>query len=144
MLFVDASVIVAILAEEEDRDALLDRLGQDPGPFYVSSVVRMEASLSLTRRKAEASGRDKPASPEMLADARRLVDQFISDLEAKEIMISGDVGTKALDAAQDFGKIVNHPAKLNMGDCFSYACARAYRTKVAYKGNDFALTDIGW
>lgn len=144
MLFVDASVIVAILAEEEDRDALLDRLGRDPGPFYVSSVVRMEASLSLTRRKAEASGRDKPASPEMLADARRLVDQFISDLEAKEIMISGDVGTKALDAAQDFGKIVNHPAKLNMGDCFSYACARAYRTKVAYKGNDFALTDIGW
>lgn len=144
MLFIDASVIVAILAEEEDRDALLDRLGQDPGPFYVSSVVRMEASLSLTRRKAEASGRDKPATPEMLADARRLVDQFISDLEAKEIMISGDVGTKALDAAQDFGKIVNHPAKLNMGDCFSYACARAYRTKVAYKGNDFALTDIGW
>lgn len=25
-------------------------------------------------------------------------------------MISGDVGTKALDAAQQFGKIVNHPA----------------------------------
>lgn len=144
MLFIDASVIVAILAEEEDRDELLDRLGQDPGPFYVSSVVRMEASLSLTRRKAEATGRDMPATPEMLADARRLVDQFIADLEAKEIMISGDVGTKALDAAQDFGKIVNHPARLNLGDCFSYACARAYRTKVAYKGDDFALTDIGW
>ncbi|CDN50715.1 Probable ribonuclease VapC 6 [Neorhizobium galegae bv. orientalis] len=104
----------------------------------------MEASLSLTRRKAGVSGRDKPATPEMLAESRRLVDQFIADLEARDIMISGDVGTKALDAAQDFGKIVNHPAKLNMGDCFSYACAKAYRTKVAYKGNDFALTDIGW
>lgn len=93
---------------------------------------------------AEATGRDRPATPDMLAKARRMVDQFFADLEAKEAMISGDVGTKALDAAQQFGKIVNHPAKLNMGDCFTYACARAYRTKIAYKGNDFAETDLGW
>ncbi|WP_245280279.1 type II toxin-antitoxin system VapC family toxin [Pseudorhizobium pelagicum] len=104
----------------------------------------MEASLALTRRRAEAVGRDKPATPDMLQEARHVVDQFLVDLEAKEAMISGDVGSKALDAAEQFGKIVNHPAKLNMGDCFSYACARAYRTKVAYKGNDFSLTDIGW
>ena len=97
-----------------------------------------------TRRRAEALGRDKPATPAMLEESRQVVDQFLSDLEAKEALISGDVGAKALDAAQQFGKIVNHPAKLNMGDCFSYACARAYRTKVAYKGNDFSLTDIGW
>tara|TARA_R110000751_G_scaffold68588_3_gene139606 strand:- start:263 stop:697 length:435 start_codon:yes stop_codon:yes gene_type:complete len=144
MLFIDASVIVAILADEEDRDELLERLAQEEGPFYVSSVVRMEASLALTRRRAEAVGRDTPATPNMLQGSRRVVDQFLVDLEAKEAMISGDVGSKALDAAQQFGKIVNHPAKLNMGDCFSYACARAYRTKVAYKGNDFTLTDIGW
>jgi ribonuclease VapC len=31
-----------------------------------------------------------------------------------------------------------------MGDCFTYACARAYRTKIAYKGNDFTETDLGW
>ncbi|MBU1314851.1 MAG: type II toxin-antitoxin system VapC family toxin [Alphaproteobacteria bacterium] len=144
MLFIDASVIVAILADDEDRDQLLDRLAQEEGPFYVSSVVRMEASFALTRRRAEAVGRDKPATADMLQESRHVVDQFLVDLEAKEIMISGDVGSKALDAAQQFGKIVNHPAKLNMGDCFSYACARAYRTKVAYKGNDFSLTDIGW
>jgi hypothetical protein len=69
---------------------------------------------------------------------------FSPDLEAKGAMMSGDVGTKALDAAQQFGKIVNHPAKLNMGDCFTYACASAYRTRIAYKGNDFAETDLGW
>nr|WP_245280278.1 type II toxin-antitoxin system VapC family toxin [Pseudorhizobium pelagicum] len=33
MLFIDASVIVAILADEEDRDQLLDRLAQEEGPF---------------------------------------------------------------------------------------------------------------
>ena len=144
MLFVDASVIVAILAQESDAGDLMDRLGEHDGPFYVSAVVRMEAALSLTRRMAEAKGRDMPATPDMLAQARQLVDQFIADIEAKEAMISGDVGTKALDAAQRFGKIVNHPARLNMGDCFSYACAKAYRIKVAYKGDDFAETDMGW
>ena len=39
---------------------------------------------------------------------------------------------------------MNHPAKLNMGDCFTYACARAYRTRIAYKGDDFSYTDLGW
>lgn len=144
MLFIDASVIVAILTGEEDAPALIDRLEHDGGPYYVSAVVRMEATLSLTRRLAEVSGRDKPATSEMMENARRLVEQFIVDLDCKEAMISGDVGAKALDAAQRFGKIMNHPAKLNMGDCFTYACARAYRTRIAYKGDDFTYTDLGW
>jgi ribonuclease VapC len=144
MLFIDASVVVAILVQEDEADALMERLERDGGPFYVSAIVRMEAVLSLTRRLAEATGKDRPATPEILDTARRLVDQFVVDLECKEAMISGDVGGKALDAARQFGKIMNHPAKLNMGDCFSYACARAYRTRIAYKGDDFARTDLGW
>jgi ribonuclease VapC len=142
MLFIDASVVVAILAGEEDAGALMDKLDQYDGPFYVSAIVRMEAVFSLTRRMAEA--KSAPASPEALAQARKLVDQFCADLETKEAMISSDVGTKALDAAQRFGEIVDHPARLNMGDCFSYACAKAYRVKVAYKGDDFRETDLGW
>lgn len=144
MLFVDASVVVAILSQEQDAGELMGRLERDGGPYYVSAVVRMEATLSLTRRLAEATGKDKPATAEMMEIARRLVDQFITDLEAREAMISGDVGTKALDAAQQYGKVVNHPAKLNMGDCFAYACAKAYRMRIAYKGDDFGQTDLGW
>ncbi len=142
MLFVDASIVVAILAQEPDCDELMERLERDGGPYYMSAIVRMEATLSLTRRLAEATGRDKPATPEMFEQARRLVDQFVIDLAARETMISGDVGSKALDAAQQYGKIVNHPAKLNMGDCFAYACAKAYRLRLAYKGDDFTETDL--
>jgi ribonuclease VapC len=141
MLFIDASVIVAIIGQEEDAEQLMDRLSDEDGPFYVSALVRMEATLALTRQMAEAQGRNKPATPEIVGKARRLVNQFIADLEAREAMISGDVGTKALDAAQLY---VNHPAKLNLGDCFTYACAKAYRTKIAYKGDDFSETDLGW
>jgi len=141
MLFIDASVAVAIITKEADGNALMDRLEREGGPFYVSAIMRLEATLSVARRLA---GKDNPTTPEMFTTARRLVDQFIFDLEASEVPVSGDVGTKAVEAAEQFGKIVNHAAKLNLGDCFSYACAKAYRTKVAYKGDDFVHTDIGW
>jgi ribonuclease VapC len=40
-----------------------------------------------------------------------------------------------------FGK-GRHPARLNMGDCFAYACARAHGVPLLFKGDDFGLTDI--
>jgi ribonuclease VapC len=47
----------------------------------------------------------------------------------------------AIDAFDRFGK-GRHPAGLNFGDCFAYACARSYRMPLLFKGNDFPLTDI--
>jgi len=29
-----------------------------------------------------------------------------------------------------------------MGDCFAYACARAYHIPLLFKGSDFGYTDI--
>ena len=46
----------------------------------------------------------------------------------------------AADAWARFGK-GRHPAGLNMGDCYAYACARANRAKLLFKGNDFSGTD---
>ncbi len=36
----------------------------------------------------------------------------------------------------------SHPAALNMGDCFAYACAKALAVPLLYKGDDFAQTDL--
>ena len=47
----------------------------------------------------------------------------------------------ALEAHARFGR-GRHPARLNMGDCFAYACARSRGVPLLYKGEDFALTDI--
>jgi len=141
MLFIDASVAVAIITREDDANALMEQLERQGGPFYVSAIMRLEATLSIARRLA---GSGTPATPDMVATARRLVDQFIADLEAREIDVTGDIGHKALDAAQQFGKIVNHAAKLNLGDCFSYACATVAKSRIAYRGNDFGHTDLGW
>lgn len=41
-----------------------------------------------------------------------------------------------------YGKGRGHPAQLNFGDCFSYACARAAGVPLLYVGTDFAKTDL--
>jgi uncharacterized protein with PIN domain len=46
-----------------------------------------------------------------------------------------------LKAFEKYGRS-RHPADLNFGDCFAYACARAYRAPLLFKGNDFSQTDI--
>jgi ribonuclease VapC len=47
----------------------------------------------------------------------------------------------AIDAYARYGK-GRHPAALNFGDCFAYACARAANAPLLYKGDDFPQTDI--
>ena len=48
----------------------------------------------------------------------------------------------AQDAFGAFGKGKGHPAKLNFGDCMSYAVAKFHDVPLLFKGDDFRLTDI--
>jgi ribonuclease VapC len=48
----------------------------------------------------------------------------------------------AADAYAQFGK-GRHPAALNMGDCYAYACAKTNQATLLFKGDDFSKTDIG-
>jgi ribonuclease VapC len=45
-------------------------------------------------------------------------------------------------AYRDFGKGGGQPARLNFGDCFAYALARARREPLLFKGDDFSQTDV--
>ncbi len=47
----------------------------------------------------------------------------------------------AVNAYAQYGR-GRHPAALNMGGCFAYACAKANRAKLLFKGQDFTKTDI--
>ena len=42
----------------------------------------------------------------------------------------------------DFGKGSGHAGKLNFGDCFAYALARATGQPLLFKGDDFIHTDV--
>ncbi len=42
-----------------------------------------------------------------------------------------------------YGKGAGHPARLNMGDGFTHACAKTHEARLLYKGDDFFHTDLG-
>ncbi len=45
-------------------------------------------------------------------------------------------------AYRRYGRGTGHPARLNFGDCFSYALAVDKREPLLFKGNDFSRTDV--
>ena len=139
-MFIDASVIVAILGAEADADELVGRLNASRAGLFVSPLVIVEASLSLASKLARETG--LPRDAELIDKSHKAVLEFVASLGARQMNISSDIGAMAVEAASTYGKVVGHPAQLNLGDCFAYACAKAYRVPLLYKGNDFSHTDL--
>ena len=48
----------------------------------------------------------------------------------------------ARKAWRRYGKGTGHAARLNFGDCFSYALAHCLGEELLYKGKDFDQTDV--
>jgi ribonuclease VapC len=66
-------------------------------------------------------------------------------LEEADIVIEPVTETQARlarAAYRNFGKGTGHPARLNFGDCFSYALAKEMREPLLFKGGDFGQTDV--
>ena len=140
-MFLDASALVAILNREPGSDELVKRLEAEAGtrPPLFSPLSRFEAIVSLARSR---SGKHRSASAEQIAVAAEAVDLLLAEAGARSVLISDGIGAGALKAAQTYGRAVGHPADLNLGDCFAYACAKGYRSALLYKGDDFARTDL--
>ena len=141
MIFVDASVLVAILKGEPDAAALAARLGEHLDEVWVSPLVRFEATASLAVSRAKGMGREQ-AGLEDFQVAASLLDELLREVGAQDLALSPMIGAAALEAAATYGKLVGHVARLNMGDCFAYACAKSLGTALLYKGNDFTWTDL--
>ena len=128
-MFIDASAIIAIIAEETDGPDLAARLDQVPRP-QTSAIALYEAVLGLARSRRLS-----------IASAMDAVDQFLVDSHAEIIPITPDIGRAAITAFERFGR-GRHRAQLNMGDCFAYAFARSLGVPLLFKGDDFPKTDI--
>ena len=52
-----------------------------------------------------------------------------------------DQGKLARQAFLQYGR-GRHPARLNFGDCFSYALAKMRNDRLLFKDDDFSKTDL--
>ena len=125
-MVIDSSAVVAILLAEPERERFLEAIGADPVRL-ISSVNALEASMVIESRNGKAGGRELD-----LLFHRSKVEIVASTAEHFEV---------ARDAWRRFGK-GNHPARLNMGDCFAYALSQVSGEPLLFKGNDFGRTDV--
>ncbi len=125
-LDVDCAAIVAILTKESEATVFSDLLDSRP-ISYCSSVTFVEPFIVLSSRIANLSVAGLATALQTLAIEQRPVDAEQSGLASKAFLRFGKGG---------------HSAKLNLGDCFSYALAKSLQTPLLYKGEDFTRTDI--
>ena len=128
-VFVDASVFVAILTREDDADTFLGRL-DGVNDAITSPIAAFESVLAIARKRVS-----------MLHEAWRDLTDFTTEAGIVTVDLNERDSEAAIEAFSRFGK-GRHPAALNMGDCFAYACAKIRGVPLLCKGDDFIHTDI--
>ena len=125
-MIVDASALLAIILGEEDGDLYSRAIADEFDDIFISPINFVEAAI-----KADKKG---PQTGEALDEIMRVG-------AIKLAQITRTQAELAREAYRKFGK-GNHEARLNLGDCFAYALAKARSEKSLFKGDDFRLTDI--
>ena len=72
---------------------------------------------------------------------RHDLDELLEELEPRIVAFSPEQVTIAREAFRRYGK-GKHVARLNFGDCISYALAKARGEPLLFNGEDFSKTDI--
>ena len=129
-MFVDASALVAFLLQEPEGPELAERL-QATGGGCTSPLAMFETITAVMARRRIPRGEAEERLAALLAETGVIL-----------VDITPEIGHLAPAAFERYGKGRGHPAQLNMGDCFAYACAQSLNVPLLYKGDDFARTDL--
>lgn len=120
----DASAIIALLIDEPDAPRIFTVLSEAQGKG-VGAPTLVETGLVLSAK---------------LGTQRRL-HRFIQEFGVTVIPFGDLHWQTAVLAFERYGK-GRHRAKLNFGDCLSYATAKLAQQPLLCKGDDFPHTDL--
>ncbi len=125
-MVIDSSALVAMLFGKPDAQRFATAIEAD-NVRLIGAPTILETSIVIDDEQDESGLRE--------------LDLLVHRANIEIIAFSEPHFRIALQAFQRFGK-GRHPARLNYGDCFSYALSKATGEPLLFKGNDFALTDI--
>jgi ribonuclease VapC len=126
VIVVDTSALIAVFFNEPERMQFA-ALIRDADRACISAVNWVEACVVGERTGSPALG-------------ARIEDQ-IRDFFVEIAPVSAEQSRLALSAYRRFGK-GNHPARLNLADCFAYALAIEMNAPLLFKGDDFGHTGV--
>jgi len=125
VIVIDTSALIAILSQEPPKSHLVAKI-EAATPRIISPVTRVETVMVASR---------------MFPQPIEAVNALLRTLEIETVPIDISQSELAAKAFIDYGK-GRHPARLNCGDCFAYAAAKALNAPLLYVGDDFGKTDI--
>jgi ribonuclease VapC len=126
-VILDSSAVVAVLIKEPGYEELATKM-READVLGIGAPTLVEIGVVMGRRT------DGDAGQEALSRFRQSLDVIVIPFGEPQCEV-------AADAFIRYGK-GRHPAKLNFGDCMSYATARVADKPLLFVGNDFARTDI--
>lgn len=124
-MIIDTSAIVAILRAEPEAHAFIEAL-VDASSSRMSAATYVEAAVVVD------GNRDPVLSARF--------DDLVVDLEV--VPLTREHAEVARQAYRAYGRGSGHPARLNLGDCFTYALARISGEPLLFKGDNFVHTDL--
>ena len=127
MIVVDTSALLAIIQDEPENLRFYEIIKQTDRAM-ISTISVLEAGMVLRARRG-------PNAVATLMD-------LIESLAIEPIPFDITLAVGALDAFARYGKGFNPAARLNLGDCCSYALAKKLGASLLFKGNDFIHTDV--
>lgn len=126
MIVIDTSALIAMLVGEPEAKGFL-RCVLAQAPAFVGAPTVFEYMMVAEGDRIRALRR----SPTEIFKLRAI----------EQVGWSPALASIAHDAFVKYGK-GRHPARLNFGDCMSYALAKSLDAPLLYKGSDFAQTDV--
>jgi ribonuclease VapC len=125
-MVIDTSAIMAILFGEPEAKAFVRAIAQAQGRF-VAAFTALECAVVVSARKGPTAVRE--------------LDLLFHEGGIEQVDMDSEQIALAREAYRRYGKGA-HPARLNLGDCCSYALARRMGEPLLFKGDDFAQTDV--
>lgn len=126
MIAVDASALIAIVFAEPEADHLLSVIQDN------SCVVGVPTLLETTI----------VIDGSAMRDARDALADLLASLNLTKVPFDAVHALLAREAYARYGKGSGHPARLNFGDCMTYAVAKRDDLPLLFKGDDFVHTDL--
>lgn len=125
-MIVDSSAVVAVFRQEQGYEEI-ERTIREADAVEIGAPTLFECVIVVGRAEGEAG-----------IDA---LSRLILDLGIEVVPFDEPHVDTATEAFIGYGK-GRHPARLNFGDCMTYATARRSGRPLLYTGDDFAQTDI--
>jgi ribonuclease VapC len=125
-VIVDSSAVVAVFRQEPGYEEI-ERTIREADAVEIGAPTLFECVIVVGRAEGEEG-----------IDA---LSRLILDLGIEVVPFDEPHVDAATEAFIDYGK-GRHPARLNYGDCMTYATARRSGRPLLYTGTDFAQTDI--